>query len=121
MVFNMQETEIFIPQDALDTSLETQLGSDLLNGEVKPFTTGPKKDIMAYPTTWANNFGNNFYRNAQACELMAFDRRGTWNVHEQGQPFSDSPPLVCTLLKTVKNSLTAGTATRPQWPPENSQ
>ncbi|WP_312694516.1 recombinase family protein [Caproiciproducens sp.] len=96
VVFNMQETEIFIPQDALDTSMETQLDSDLLNGKVKPFTNGPKKDIMAYPATWANNFGNNFYRNAQACELMAFDRNGTWNVHEQGQPFSDSPPLSVT-------------------------
>nr|WP_319489245.1 recombinase family protein [uncultured Caproiciproducens sp.] len=96
VVFNMQETEIFIPQDTLDTGLETQLDSDLLNGKVKPFTNGPKKDIMAYPTTWANNFGNNFYRNAQAYELMAFDRNGTWNVHEQGQPFSDSPPLSVT-------------------------
>lgn len=101
VVFDMRETEIFIPQDALETSLETQTESNLLSGEVEPFTTGPKKDIMAYPSTWANNFGNNFYRHAQARELMAFDSHGTWNIHEQGQPFSDSPPLNITSAEVV--------------------
>ncbi|TEB13852.1 hypothetical protein Psfp_03392 [Pelotomaculum sp. FP] len=101
VVFDMRETEIFIPQNALETDLETQTESDLLNGEVEPFTTGPKKDIMAYPATWANNFGNNFYRHAQARELMAFDSHGTWNVHEQGQPFSDSLPLNITSAEVV--------------------
>lgn len=101
VVFDMRETEIFIPQNALETDLETQTELDLLNGEVEPFTTGPKKDIMAYPDTWANNFGNNFYRHAQARELMAFDSHGTWNVHEQGQPFSDVPPLNITSAEVV--------------------
>ena len=92
VVFDMRETEIFIPQNVLEADLETQ---------VEPFTTGPKKDIMAYPATWANNFGNNFYRHAQARELMAFDCHGTWNVHEQGQPFSESPPLNITNAEIV--------------------
>ncbi|MPM03036.1 hypothetical protein SDC9_49295 [bioreactor metagenome] len=101
VVFDMRETEIFIPQNALETDLETKTESDLLNGRVEPFTTGPKKDIMAYPATWANNFGNNFYRHSQARELMAFDSHGTCNVHEKGQPFSDSPPLNITSAEVV--------------------
>lgn len=40
--------------------------------DLKLFTNGPKKDIVAYPTTWANNFGNNYYSQTQARDFALF-------------------------------------------------
>jgi hypothetical protein len=89
LIFDMRETEIFIPQDTLGQGGEKMSG-DFLPNDIQPFTAGPKKDIMAYPSSWADSFGNNFYRHAQARELAAFDRKGIWKISEEGQPFCDS-------------------------------
>jgi DNA invertase Pin-like site-specific DNA recombinase len=96
VIFNMKETEIFIPQDTLDSARVEAMTDDLLPNDVRPFTIGPKKDIMAYPSSWANTFGSNFYRHAQARELATFYSQGIWNVNEEGQPFCDSQVLNVT-------------------------
>lgn len=45
ITFNMTETEIFISNDH---------GKHKLPERMKPFTNGPKKDIMAFPSDWAS-------------------------------------------------------------------
>ena len=70
-----------------------------------PFTIGPKKDIMAYPSGWADSFGSNFYRHAQARELATFDKKGIWNTNEEGQPFSDSPRLNITSVEVIESTI----------------
>lgn len=105
LIFNMMETEIFIPQDTLGLDSEKTMPDDLLPNDVRPFTTGPKKDIMAYPSSWANTFGNNFYRHAQAQELAAFDNQEKWNVSEEGQPFCDSQVLNVTNSEVVESKI----------------
>ena len=105
VIFNMKETEIFIPQNTLDSAREEALTDDLLPNDVRPFTVGPKKDIMAYPSSWANTFGSNFYRHAQARELAAFYNQCIWNVNEEGQPFSDSQALNVTDSEVVSSKI----------------
>jgi site-specific DNA recombinase len=105
LIFNMKETEIFIPQDTLGLASEETMTDDLLSNDVRPFTVGPKKDIMAYPSSWANTFGNNFYRHAQAQELAAFDNQEEWNVNEEGQPFNDSQVLNVTNSEVVGSKI----------------
>ncbi|HWQ74978.1 MAG TPA: recombinase family protein [Syntrophomonas sp.] len=105
VIFNMKETEIFIPQGTLDSAREETMTDDLLPNDVRPFTAGPKKDIMAYPSSWANTFGSNFYRHAQARELAAYYSQGVWNVNEEGQPFSDSQALNVTDSEIVGSKI----------------
>lgn len=105
VIFNMKETEIFIPQNTLDSAREEALTDDLLPNDVRPFKVGPKKDIMAYPSSWANTFGSNFYRHAQARELAAFYNQCVWNVNEEGQPFSDSQVLNVTDSEVVGSKI----------------
>ena len=105
VIFDIKETEIFIPQDTMGSDREKTTADSLLPNDVQPFTKGPKKDIMAYPSAWADNFGNNFYRHAQARELATFDRKGVWNVNEEGQPFSDSPGLSITNVEVVGSTI----------------
>lgn len=88
MIFNMNETEIFISQSEIisetdDNSIDEEFPKDLM-----PFTNGPKKDIMAFPNTWANTFGNNYYRQAQAKELALLSEENEWRANEEGKPYS---------------------------------
>ncbi len=106
MIFDMRETEMFIPQTVLGTAQEeTSKKEDILPSGVQPFTVGPKKDIMAYPSSWADSFGSNYYRHAQARELASIDWEGAWKVHEEGQPFSDTPGLNITTAEVVSSQI----------------
>ena len=104
VIFDMRDTEIFIPQVALGLERKIMSG-DFLSNDIRPFTAGPKKDIMAYPSSWADGFGSNFYRHAQARELAAFDSQGVWNVNEEGQPFCDSSALNITSAEVVDSRI----------------
>lgn len=81
IMFDMDETEVFMPEDTLEGATDTP------DDEMIP--TG-RKSVIGYPTTWANNFGPNFYTHAQARELATFVEDGTWQLSEQSQPFSTS-------------------------------
>ena len=106
VIFDMKEAEMFIPQVVMDSNqVEASNVNDLLPCDVQPFTAGPKKDIMAYPSSWADNFGSNFYQHAQVRELSAIDRKGVWNVNEEGQPFSDSPGLNITTADVISSQI----------------
>ena len=55
-----------------------------------------KNSIVAFPSAWADNFGSNFYRHAQARELAAIDQNGEWQIGEEAQPYSTQPELNVT-------------------------
>jgi len=106
IIFDIKETEIFIPQDTLEFDWDKSSSEEaLLLDNAQPFTIGPKKDIMAYPSAWADNFGSNFYRHAQAQELVTFEKKGIWSVSEEGQPFSDSPRLNITSAEVIGSTI----------------
>lgn len=105
IIFDVRETEMFIPQSVLDSRQDDNPKDDLLPGDVRPFTVGQKKDIMAYPTAWADSFGSNFYRHAQARELATVNREGAWKINEEGQPFGDSLALNVTTTEVISNEI----------------
>lgn len=104
MIFDMNETEIFISQSGLAFEEDASDAEEQLPKDIKPFTNGPKKDIMAFPNTWANTFGNNYYRQAQAKELALLDKNKEWKSKEAGKPYSD-PDLNVTDSNEVKQSI----------------
>lgn len=81
IMFDMDETEVFMPEDALEGEAEPVEDEMIPSG---------RKSVIGYPSTWANNFGSNFYTHAQARELATFVEDGTWQLAEQTQPFSTS-------------------------------
>ena len=68
-----------MPEDTIDTE-DSETEDDLL--------PSGRNSIIAYPSTWAHNFGANYY--AQARELAAFVADGTWQLSEQAEPYSTS-------------------------------
>lgn len=79
IMFDMDETEVFMPEDALEGEAEPVEDEMIPSG---------RKSVIGYPSHWANNFGSNFYTHAQARELATFVEDGTWQLAEQTQPFS---------------------------------
>ena len=72
LIFNLEETEIFIPNDVIDEQQLPDAPTD-----VKPFTDNLKKNVRAYPPDWADTFGSNYYCHAQAQEFARFNDQNT--------------------------------------------
>jgi hypothetical protein len=88
LLFNMKETEVFLPQDTLRTAPDGT--ADRAPNETVQPVVAHRSSIMAYPSAWADTFGINFYRHAQARELAAIDNDGVWQISEEAQPFSST-------------------------------
>ncbi len=89
LLFDMQETEIFVPQKKImETAIKT--GELPLSKDEEPVMPSTKSSLMAYPSAWANNFGSNFYRHAQARELSVIDTDGAWQISREAKPFSNT-------------------------------
>jgi DNA invertase Pin-like site-specific DNA recombinase len=88
IIFDMNETEIFISQNEIISDFKKNSSNEQLESDIQPFTNGPNKDIMAFPTTWANTFGNNYYRQMQARELAILNGEKEWKTKEEGKPYS---------------------------------
>jgi len=93
LMFDMDETEVFMPEDSVDPE-DGEMEDDLL--------PSGRNSIIAYPSTWAHNFGSNYY--AQARELAAFVADGTWQLSEQAEPYSVSE-LKVTAPSILKSSI----------------
>lgn len=103
ITFNMSETEIFIANDNEKQKFLKKM---------KPFTKGPKKDIMAFPSDWVNTFGNNYYRQAQAKELAILKSKKDWRISEEGIAYSSSDiaditseEKLCENIQNIKNEI----------------
>ena len=103
ITFNMTETEIFISNDH---------GKHKLPERMKPFTNGPKKDIMAFPSDWASTFGNSYYRQAQAKELATLSAKKDLKISEEGIAYNSSDindvtsqEELCENIQNIKNEM----------------
>lgn len=100
LVFDLDETEVFMPEDCIDSE-DVETEDELLPNS--------GKSIIAYPSTWAHNFGANYY--AQAKELAMFMADGTWQLSEQPQPYSNSdlkvtsPVVLQTSIREIMDDI----------------
>lgn len=107
VLFDMRETEIFIPTSIIEarSDNESAMLNERLPEDAEPFTIGSKRNVLAYPAEWASGFGSNYYRHAQARELVALEQVGMWDILREGTPFSDSPPLQVTSSDEINKSI----------------
>ena len=96
VIFDMRETEVFISNGA---------ESGCFTKNIRPISTGTINNIVAFPPSWASNFGNNYYRHAQARELAAIDHDGTWNIGVEAQPFNTFNKLNVTSTEDIASNI----------------
>ncbi len=90
LLFDLAETEILIPADLLE---EFRQHNDTSSLEFSPLhLPGRKQTILAYPQSWADSFGSEYYRHNQAAETSEIDHNGQWGVTASGIAYSGSEP-----------------------------
>ena len=92
----MKETEVRIPNEVPATT-----NKDSPNKSAEASST--PKTILGYPAEWMNSFGNNYYSQTHARELVAFTNNKNWQITSEGQPYKESE-----LHTTSKADLTKG-------------
>jgi DNA invertase Pin-like site-specific DNA recombinase len=97
IIFDMRETEIFIPDAVTE---------NYFSGDIQPLVTGLTNNVIAYPPSWANDFGYNYYRHAQARELASIGQDGTWNIAIEAKPFVIENGLNVTKPDIIASSIT---------------
>ncbi|UQZ87858.1 recombinase family protein [Deltaproteobacteria bacterium Smac51] len=90
-IFDMRETEIFVPVDLL--SLEN--GDEAFKDKNQMYFGKPlistAKAVCAYPAEWAKTFGSDYYRHTQAQKMLSFSKTGEWKTTSEGKAFNESP------------------------------
>lgn len=85
LVFNLNDTEIFLPEySALEEGEE--LGK---TKGMEPMVSG--NSIVAYPATWADSFGTHFYQQQYSHEATVFDSAKDWSLHSKGKNYQPDP------------------------------
>lgn len=97
LVFSLSDTEVLIPQDIIGQEQEGMM----------PFTdTGKNRNVLGYPAHWAENFGSNYYIQAQADELAEFQKTAEWNTAAEGTPYRE-PEIQPTSAEEIEKNIAA--------------
>ncbi len=81
LLFDLKDTEVLIPAN----SLPRQEGSSDVTS-----IGGTRSSVLAYPETWADTFGDNYYVQSQANGISRLADRENWNPNIEGQPYKES-------------------------------
>ena len=102
LIYNLRDTEVFISKNCLQ---ETHTSQEALSDDILPFTTGAKKDIVAYPADWASNFGENYYAQAYAPEIAEFSTDECWHTQAHGTPYYKKDDLDVSSPETLQSNI----------------
>lgn len=105
MIFDIKDAMVFVPQTTDDTNNTDE--NSLLN-EVVPIVPKSGKSIVAFPTAWANTFGNNFYNQTHIKPLQIAEKNG---VDAEAVPFGENeleittPNEIATNIQALMNDM----------------
>lgn len=96
LIFDMRETEVFIPTDVLEPEVGDMPDSvDFVDG-ASSLALSSRRNVIAYPSAWGDTFGSCFYTHAQAREIIALENSEEWRALEEATPYLDKPELDVT-------------------------
>ncbi|MCC8014014.1 MAG: recombinase family protein [Eubacterium sp.] len=95
LFFDIRDMEILIPADSFE---------GLMDGSYMTPLTGGKKNVLAYPKTWANAFGNNYYKQIQSDKVHIITDETGWNSMIEGKPYKE-PDLHITAAEKRRNDI----------------
>lgn len=95
LLFNLSDTEIFIPSESIPETEE----------DLELETTGASKSVLAYPASWADNFGSNYYEHSQKEQLSAVADDQQWAVHAEGTSYATEDSLNVTSSSEISENI----------------
>ena len=96
IIFDMRETEVFIPTNVFEPEVgDMQESVDFVDG-ASTLALSSRRNVIAYPSAWADTFGSCVYSHAQAREIIALENSEEWRALEEAKPYLDKPELDVT-------------------------
>ena len=90
LVFDLQDTEVFLPHQIPPATDEDLEGAELQPSENGSATRTPAR-VSAYPAAWVESFGDEFYRHVHTRDPKGFSETADWQLHAPGQVFNEDP------------------------------
>lgn len=90
LIFDLQDTEVFLPHQMPPTADEEVDGEDMQPAEGGSATRSPAR-VSAYPAEWVESFGDDFYRHVHTRDPKGFSEAEDWQLHAPGQVFNEDP------------------------------
>ena len=98
LIFSLEETEIYLLKEGKKS---IGCSEDIKSKSLA--ATG--KSAIAYPSAWAENFGNNYYRHTQAEELQRMKGKTDWNLTQETTTFSEYHDLNITSREEAEQNI----------------
>ena len=100
--FNLKDTEVLISSNALQADGAEEPSVPGFDEDIKPL--GTPKSILAYPASWSENFGNEYYQQTLA-QVSQTHKGVDAKVHATGKPFPTSPQLNVTSKDEIEREI----------------
>ena len=94
LIFDMHDTEIFIPRRMINSESEESPISDPTQ-VFRPLQS-VNSSVIGYPEQWSNRFGSDYYVHAQLGQMAEVDENGNWKMYEEPKAFSHGQALHVT-------------------------
>lgn len=85
LIFDLDETEALIPKSVLKAAGQEN-AEDVSRKMDADNAVGTGTHVLGYPDGWGENFGADYYRNAQAMELAMYEGYSFWSDNRDGKP-----------------------------------
>lgn len=96
IIFDMRETEVLIPTNVFEPEVSDMPESvDFVDG-ASSLALSSRRNVIAYPSAWADTFGSCVYSHAQAREIIALESSEEWRALEEAKPYLDKSELDVT-------------------------
>ena len=95
LLFDLAETEALIPKSALNAS---SVENDTENAAAMDpsHVLGTGSHVLGFPDGWGENFGTDYYRQAQLLELSRYGENSVWETDREGEPIQTGMALNVT-------------------------
>lgn len=100
LLFDLQDAEMFIPGKYL---YESEADTDTFH-QIKPFTRGANKHIVAFPESWKDGFGKGYYNHATTSPIPPFSPDEKWSIDIVGTP-AKAPDINITDTETLHGEI----------------
>jgi site-specific DNA recombinase len=105
MMFDLREPEIIIPTTSSNSTIEENTTFQISDG-MTPLIPHSKKSVVAFPASWVESFGYNYYEGKNVREIIPINADNAGDTQQTGRPFKrDGEELQTTSSEDLSHQI----------------
>ncbi len=106
IMFDLRETEVIIPTVFPENNTKENSTAYISDG-MTPLVAHSKKSVVAFPVSWVESFGSNYYEGKNPREINTINSDGFFDTQQPGRPFKrDGDVLQTTSSDDLSREIT---------------